>query len=149
LPANYHYIHYTLPLLPQKGSEPPKLDLKSQAQDFGFQSLFGGAFGMGGRVDLWPEVMRQKARHNVAIWKSLRRYVVEDYYPLSAQPADLQSWSGWQFLDPKDQTGFIQTFRTNTVDPRHRFTLQKLDKGARYELTEVYSGERVELTGAD
>lgn len=93
--------------------------------------------------------MKRKARLHVATWKKLRRYLVEDYYPLSAQPGDLESWSGWQFQDPKDQSGFIQTFRTRTADATHRFALHKLDENARYRFTDAYSMESSEMTGLD
>lgn len=139
LPGNYHYIAYTLPLPSQKDF---------QADDLGFQSLFGGAFGTGGRVDLWPEEMKRKALLHVETYKKLRRYLIEDYYPLSAQPADVESWSGWQFQDPKDQTGFVQTFRTKTPDAAHRFLIHKLEERARYRFTDVYSKEVFELTGS-
>jgi hypothetical protein len=34
----------------------------------GFRSLFGGSFGTGGRVDLWTEDIKRKARLHVATW---------------------------------------------------------------------------------
>jgi alpha-galactosidase len=138
LPGSYHYVAYVLPLSHQKDFEPRDID---------FQSLFAGAFGMGGRIDLWPEAMKNKARLHVRMWKRLRRYLLEDYYPLSAQPGDLQCWSGWQFHDPQDQSGFAQTFRTRTPDGAHRFVLRGLDENARYRFTDAYSGETFDMTG--
>lgn len=138
LPGNYHYIQYTLPAPNQK---------EYQADDLGFQSLFGGAFGTGGRVDLWPEDVKRKALVHVEIWKKLRRYLVEDYYPLSDQPGDLTSWSGWQFQDPKDTSGFVQTFRTNTPEVTHRFVIHNLDAQARYRFTDVYSNRTFDVDG--
>src|SRR5262249_5991697 len=116
--------------------------------DFGFQSLFGGAFGTGGRVDQWPDAMKRQALRHVEVWKKLRRYLVEDYYPLSAQPGDLESWSGWQFQDPKDHSGFVQTFRTNTTEATHGFVLHKLNAGARYRFTDVYTDREFDVDGA-
>lgn len=139
LPGNYSYINYTLPAPLQKDFKP---------DDLGFQSLFGGAFGTGGRVDLWPEEMKQQARRHIAVHKKIRRYLVEDYYPLSRQPADLESWSGWQFHDPQDQSGFVQTFRTKTPDSKHRFFIQKLEESARYRFTDAYSAEGFEVGGS-
>jgi alpha-galactosidase len=139
LPGNYHYIQYTLPSPYQKAF---------QADDLSFQSLFGGAFGTGGRIDLWSQAMQQRARLHIETWKKLRRYLIEDYYPLSKQPGDLQSWSGWQFQDPKDHSGFVQTFRTRTPDTKHRFVLQKLDEKTRYRFTDIYSGRTFDVDGA-
>lgn len=42
LPGNYHYVQYTLPSPRQTNFQP---------DDLSFQSLFGGSFGTGGRVD--------------------------------------------------------------------------------------------------
>lgn len=139
LPGN-HYAQYTLPTTTQKNF---------QADDLGFQSLFGGEFGIGGRVDTWPESMRTKARTHIDAWKKLRRFLVEDYYPLTAQPGDLLSWSGWQFHDPKDGSGFVQTFRTRTVDERRRFVLHGLDNRANYRFTDAYSTQSFEMTGLE
>jgi len=139
LPGNYHYIQYVLPYAKQKNFH---------ADDLGFQSLFGGAFGIGGRIDLWPEGMKDKAKRHVEIWKKIRRYLVEDYYALSAQPSDLESWSGWQFQDPADHSGFVQTFRTKTTNPSHRFKLHKLDTGARYRFSDAYGTYAFEVTGS-
>jgi alpha-galactosidase len=139
LPGNYHYIEYTLPSPKQKDFQP---------DDLGFQSLFGGAFGTGGRVDLWPEGMKRRALVHVETWKKLRRYLVKDFYPLSGQPSDIKSWSGWQFQDPKDKSGFVQTFRTNTPEPTHHFVIHKLDERARYRFTDVYSNRTFDVDGA-
>lgn len=138
LPGNYSYVQYAQATPTQNGLQP---------DDLGFQSLFGGSFGTGGRVDLWPEGMKQRARLHVETWKKLRHYLLEDYYPLSAQPADLESWSGWQFQDPKDQSGFIQTFRSKTADAAHQFFIKKLDERARYRFTDLYSAESFEMSG--
>lgn len=139
LPGNYHYVEYTLPSPNQKAFLP---------DDLSFQSLFGGAFGTGGRVDLWSKHMTKKAQLHVQIWKQLRRYLVEDYYSLSSQPGDLESWSGWQFQDPKNQSGFIQTFRTRTPHATHPFVLHKLDEKSRYRFTDVYGKESFDVAGS-
>jgi hypothetical protein len=67
---------------------------------------------------------------------------------LSAQPGDIESWSGWQFQDPQDQSGFIQTFRTKTPDATHRFAAYGLDEQARYLFSDAYVGKSFEMTGS-
>lgn len=137
LPGNYMNVEYSL--------QPEKNFL---LDDLGFQSLFGGAFGTGGHVELWPEAMKEKTRLHTATHKKIRRYLMEDYYPLSAQPGDMSSWSGWQFQDPKDQSGFIQTFRTKTTDEIHRFVIHKLESQARYRFTDAYGEEFFDVKGS-
>lgn len=140
LPGNYHKLEYTLPL---------PHDTRFQADDLGFQSIFGGAAGAGGRADLWPLEMKRRARQHFDTWKSLRRYLMEDYYPLSGQPRDVETWSGWQFHDPSDQSGFVQTFRTKTIDAKHRFIVYGMDMQAQYLFSDVYSTETIEMSGGD
>jgi len=143
VPGNYSYILYSLPR-----PFTPEAPTDFEPDDLGFQSLFGGAFGIGVPIHTWIEPWKARALRHVQIWKQLRRYLIEDYYPLSPQPADMTSWSGWQFHDPNDQSGFMQTFRTNTSEAAHRFALHELDDAALYRFTDAYSGETFEVTGA-
>jgi len=140
LPGNYNFACYSLPL---PGQSDVGLD------DLGFQSFFGGAFGTGGRIDLWSESTRRRARLHVEVYKRIRRYLMDDYYPLTAQPKDLETWSGWEFQDPADGSGFVETFRANTPNDTYRFTLQNLDKRARYKFTDPYTGESFEISGGE
>lgn len=138
LPGNYHFLAYTLPAPYQRNFQP---------DDLGFQSLFGGAFGVSGRIDLWPQAMQEMARKHVRVWKSLRRYLVADYYPLTTQPVEMESWSGWQFHDPADQSGFLQAFRTGTRDSTHKFFPRGFDIGSSYRFVDLYDGSTWTLSG--
>jgi alpha-galactosidase len=138
LPGSYHFLAYTLPTPYQQEFKP---------DDLGFQSLFGGAFGLGGRIDLWPQSMQEMARKHVNAWQRVRRYLVEDYYPLTSQPTDLMSWSGWQFHDPEDQSGFLQTFRTDARDTTRKFYPRGLDSKSSYRIVDVYDGSTWTLSG--
>ena len=107
LPGSYQYICYTLPLPAQKDFRPLPI---------GFQSLFGGAFGTGGRVDQWPAAMKQQAAQHVQVHKRIRRFLMGDYYPLAVQSRDLEAWEAWQFHDTATDEGFVQAFRLNSPD---------------------------------
>lgn len=138
LPGSYSYVQYTLPAPHQR---------HFAAADIDFQSMFAGSFGTGGRIDLWSETMKEKARLHVSVWKKLRRYMMEDYYPLTAQPGDLSAWSAWQFHDPADQSGFVQAFRPNALPASHRFFLRGLAAERSYRLADAYGGEVFEISG--
>lgn len=140
LPGNYHYVIYTQPISKQAGFEP---------HDLGFQSLYAGAFGTGGRADLWSKEMTQKLQRHVGIWKKLRHYLMEDFYPLSSQPQDLKSWLAWQFHDPTEQSGFIQTFRMKTTGSSQRFALHGLDASRRYRFVDLETEATFELPGTE
>lgn len=138
LPGNYLYTCYTLPLPGQKNFSSP---------DLAFQSLFGGEFGTGGRIDEWPQHMTEQARRHFAVYDKLRRYLVEEYYPLTPQPRDLRSWEAWQFHDPKTNSGFVQAFRIESPDQTRGFGLERLSPGSMYRLTDPYSGAQRTVTG--
>jgi hypothetical protein len=110
--------------------------------------MFGGAFGTGGRIDLWSDQMKQRAQKHVSVYKKIRKYLLKDYYPLTPQPGDIQSWSGWQFQDPITESGFIQTFRTKTVEDSHRFPLRKLDQNGLYRFTDAYTNDSFDIVGS-
>jgi alpha-galactosidase len=139
LPGNYNKLEYTLPVAPVDDFVP---------RDVGFQSLFGGSAGSGGRVDLWPESMKAMARRHVDTWKRIRRYLMEDYYPLTEQPRDLDAWVAWQFHDREDQSGFVQSFRNRSMEDGRRLVLRGLKPSARYAFTDEYGTERFEIDGS-
>jgi alpha-galactosidase len=140
LPGNYLDVEYTLPAKNQN---------VFYDDDLGFASMFGGAFGIGSGVDGWPSGLRDSARGHVETWMKLRRYLVEDYYPLSGQPGDLRSWSGWQFHDPEKQSGFLQVFRTDTPEERRHFRLFGLDSAATYRFQDSEGRSSFDMSGSD
>lgn len=139
LPGNYGYVCYILPLLNQK---------QFQATDFGFQSFFGGAFGISGRVDEWPQNMKEQARRHVSVYKRIRKFLVKDYYPLTAQPRDIYAWEAWQFHDPDADEGFVQIFRVESAKESRYFALKALDPRASYQFSDPYSGKMFQTSGA-
>jgi alpha-galactosidase len=139
LPGNYGYACYTLPLPIQK---------QFQATDFGFQSFFGGAFGFGGRIDEWPASTKDQARRHINVYKSIRKFLVRDYYLLTSQPRDVYAWEGWQFHDPDADEGFVQVFRVESAEESKHFALKALDPRASYQFSDPYSGKLSQMSGA-
>jgi alpha-galactosidase len=140
LPGNYGYVCYALPLPAQQ---------PFQASDYGFQSFFGGAFGMGGRIDRWTVKMKDQAQRHVEVYKKIRKFLVKDYYALAPGPCDIYSWEGWQFHDPRTGEGFVQVFRAQGVEASKRFGLKALNPQVPYQFTEPYSGKVFQIAGAD
>ena len=139
LPGNYHYVCYALPLPHQKGFTSP---------DIAFQSFFGGAFGTGGRIDDWPRTMKDQARRQVEVYKRIRNFLLEDYYPLTPQPRDLDAWEAWQFHNPKTGEGFVQAFRLGSAVGSMNFALKGLESGATYRFSDPDSGRIWRVSGA-
>jgi alpha-galactosidase len=139
LPGNYGYVCYTLPLPIQK---------QFQATDFGFQSFFGGALGTGGRIDEWPASTKDQARRHISVYKSIRKFLVKDYYLLTPQPRDVYAWEAWQFHDPEADEGFVQVFRVESAEESKHLALKALDPRASYQFSDPYSGKMFQMSGA-
>jgi len=116
--------------------------------DIAYQCAFGGAFGSAGRLHEWPQAMRDQARKHQDVFKEIRRFLSEDYYPLVPQPRTLESWSGWQFHDPKASQGFLQVFRIRSPEQAKALVLQGLDPNSEYEFTDPYTGNSLSGSGA-
>jgi alpha-galactosidase len=139
LPGSYGYVCYSLPLPIQKQFQPT---------NFGFQSFFGEGFGTGGRIDNWPASMKEMARRHVGVFKSIRKFLERDYYPLTPQPRDVYSWEAWQFHDPDTDAGFVQVFRVESAEESKHFALKALDPRTSYQFSDPYSGKKSQMSGA-
>jgi alpha-galactosidase len=139
LTGNYLYSCFILPLPGQKNFTPP---------DIAFQNFFGGELGTGGRIDKWPQAMKEQARRHIAVHKKIRKYLQGDYYALTRQPLDMMSWEAWQFHDPKTGEGFVQAFRLNAEQAAQSFTLKGLKPDVNYRLSDPYSKESRDLEGS-
>jgi alpha-galactosidase len=116
--------------------------------DIAFQSYFGGAFGIAGRLHEWPQSLESLARKHIAAFKGIRRFLAEDFYLLELQARDLETWSGWQFHDPKTGEGFVQAFRIRSSEGARRLVMKALDSKNLYRFTDIYTGETFTAQGA-
>jgi alpha-galactosidase len=133
------------------GFSPPKSTYQQPGftfPDLAFQSYFGGSFGASGRLHEWPEALKAQTRKHVAIYKQLRRFLREDYYLLEPQAQNLESWSGWQFHDPKSDEGFVQAFRIRSQQGSHALFMKGLNPKLKYRFTDPYTGKSFDLSGA-
>jgi alpha-galactosidase len=78
---------------------------------YDYYCQFGGPLGVGHDFRKAKPEEQALARRMTAEFKELRRFLVEDYYPLFDYSADPKSWDGWQFHDPKRDEGFFLVFR--------------------------------------
>ena len=115
--------------------------------DIDCQCYFGGAFGSRGRLNEWPQSMKDQARRHYEVFKKIRRFLSEDYYPLQPQPRTMETWSGWQFHDPQTGEGFVQAFRLRSPRETRKFILKGMDPRGRYQFTDPYGGNTFEVPG--
>jgi len=115
--------------------------------DIECQCCFAGAFGTAGKLHLWPDEMKQRMRQHVEVYKKLRPFLSEDYYPLVPQSETLDTWAGWQFHDPEGNAGFVQAFRIRSSQEPKRLALRGLDPNGQYEFTDPYTKKVFEAHG--
>ena len=88
-------------------------------------------------------------RRYAELWQELNPYYTADYYPLTAWSRGDKAWRGWEFYDPKTDSGFIQLFRPANAAETHRaIRLKGLDPTATYELWNRETGEKITLPAA-
>ena len=86
----------------------------------------------------------------IAECREVQRYVLGDFYPLTAYSLDSSAWLAWQFDVPEKGEGLVQAFRrADSVYEVARFKLRGLDPGASYVLTNLDSGESETRTGRE
>jgi alpha-galactosidase len=132
-----------VPLAPQLVRQPGFV-----LPDMTCQVCFAGAMGLYGRLHEWPPAVRETVRRHVDVYKTLRRFLAEDFYLLTTQARTLETWTGWQFHDAKTQQGFVQAFRLGAAESGVPLALHGLDPAAEYQFTDPYTGGGFEMSGA-
>ena len=115
--------------------------------DIDCQCCFAGAFGTAGKLHLWPEEMKRRAREHVAVYKKLRRFLDDDFYLLVPQSQTLDTWAAWQFHDPQTGDGFVQAFRIESGDQTNKIVLKGLDENSEYQCTDPYNDDTFTASG--
>ena len=108
--------------------------------DFHFMSLFAGAFAINDPVQYWSETTRERCKKHIAVYKLIREFICDDYYPLFPEPKSLADDEGWEFLNPDTQRGFFQLFRSEGERETVLVSLKGLENGD-YILRDPYTGE--------
>ena len=104
------------------------------------QSRFGGILRFSQDFASWPAESLARIKTHIEVYKQIREFLDDDFYPLLDQPRSLQDWDGWQFHDPGTGAGFCQVFRMRGEDDRRTGRLRALDAGRDYEITDPYTG---------
>ncbi len=112
-----------------------------------FHANFGGLLSISEGVEEWSPESRRRARQHLDAYKSIRRFLGADYYPLFPQPRSLEEWDGWQFHDLDGGEGFVLSFRARSPQEAANARFRGLDPRREYLLTDPYSGEEVVAAG--
>lgn len=70
-----------------------------------------------------------------------RRVFAQDFYLLIPQTQTLDTWSAWQFHDPRNRERFVQAFRMESGQQARRIVLKGIGRAGQYQFTDAYTGQ--------
>lgn len=90
-------------------------------------------------------------RRLTAQWKQAAPNYAGDYYPLTSDSLDRDTWIGWQFDRPEAGEGMVQIFRREgSIYRAADLVLHGLDRTAQYTITDLDSpGKPRQMIGSD
>ena len=90
-------------------------------------------------------------RKYVKMWREVSPYYLGDFYPLTPYTTGNDVWMVWQFDRSSDMSGgMIHAHRRGDCYFRSAdFTLQGLDPAARYQITNLETGQTMKSAGSD
>jgi alpha-galactosidase len=108
--------------------------------NYDYLCQFGGALGFSSNFQTATAEVLARTQTMIKIDKELRRFLVQDYYPLFSYSAEPDTWDGWQFHDPRGDEGFFVVLRPPASPYRTtEIRLQGLDPTHTYRLTQPLS----------
>jgi alpha-galactosidase len=123
---------------------------KTPVEPYAFWSNASSSLGFG--IDLRvPDLDYAALRRLVGQWRQMVTNYSGDFYPLTGWTRDNTVWMAWQFDRPEVGEGMLQVFRReNSFYESARFTLQGLDPGARYTVSNLDEpGTKQEFSGRE
>ncbi len=113
-----------------------------------FLTYFGGPLQFGEGLDrYWTEGAIRDAAHYVALYKTYRHYLNEDFYPLFPVPQTEDAWDGWQYHDPRTNSGILLLFRLKQSREKERvIKLQGSRDDRRFAFSVVAGEAKIEET---
>ena len=112
------------------------------------RSRMGGSLGFSENFTLWNQTTRDQVRQEIARYKAVRRYLLEDYYPLF-QTRGVRDWDGWQFHDPREGSGFLMAFRNQAQNATAAVVPGGWQSDVTYLVENVDTGRKRKLKGGD
>lgn len=89
------------------------------------------------------------AKRYCALARRVQKYIVHNFYRLTAHPENFANWCAWQGHDPEKNEGYITAFRREVSDADFlRVAPKEIDPSANYEL-EDKNGKKTVIKGAD
>ena len=106
------------------------------------RSRMGGSLGFAEKTWFWTRGIKRYLREEIEKYKSVRHFLMEDYYPLFS-PRSIREFDGWQFHSSDRGEGFFMVFRCEAMSEKIDVLLQGWKKGERYEIIDMYTGKKI------
>jgi hypothetical protein len=107
LPTPYLLKHIGLKDAPREG----------MSREHAFLNLFGSTFAVHHTCRHWSKRDLADMAKAIGVYKNLRHYMRDaDYWSLFPRPEGREGWDGWQFHDPKTDTGLLLFFKRSECD---------------------------------
>ena len=119
-----------------------------ESPDIYVQSRFGGILRFSQDFASWPQPAIERMKKHIAVYKSVRHLLNQDFYAIFPQPRTQEVWDGWQYHDAESGEGFLMAFRMSGPDATQPIRLHGLDAAAHYELLDPYTDETQTMSGA-
>jgi alpha-galactosidase len=125
IPAVYIQNAIFIPRAVRESDEPYPL--------YNYLSHFAGDLQYGQGLLDWKEEDVKMATYVTSKYKSCRRYLEEDFYQLAPIPKNKTGWDGWQFDDPKTDSGILVLFRmADCEEPAFKVPVHRITDCKRY-----------------
>lgn len=113
-------------------------------------SLCAGPLGFGADFRTLSTDQKQTIKQTIDAYKTVRRFLNEDYYPLFDQSKSSKEWCGWQFIDPATHEGFLLVYRpAQSPYDAASVRLRGLDDARQYQLKELITGSELIKSGTE
>ncbi len=104
-------------------------------------------------INLWDEKegdQSQEAKKQLQQYRSVQKFFLGDYYPLTAYSQKNTDWLAWQFNLPEESAGMVQIFRREkSVYESAGLKLFGLEPDQKYMVENLDSGEQKIFMGND
>jgi alpha-galactosidase len=118
-------------------------------RDLNLLSRYPGTLLFSGDIASWSPGWTSRARELVEIYRSVRHLIVQDYYPLTPQPAHPDDGEAVQFVSRCGSEAIVLCYRRQRDLPP-RLRLWGLDVDGEYEVSDPVGGEPIVIvSGAE
>jgi len=107
-----------------------------------------GALSLDGDISSWTPTLTRRVAELIAIYKDFRLLLVQDFYPLSPQPAQPQDGEVVEFISRDRSDAVVLAFNGVAGGAAVTVAPQGLDPDAAYRVSQPLTGAKSTLPGS-